>query len=69
VNSQTTIANDLIELVDAYLATIILLKGTPSYKPTIVYREDECLEQFGVASVERNIEEDLISVAGHQSPL
>ena len=69
MNTQTTIANDLIELSDPYLAAIILFQGASSDEPTIVDSEDECLEQFGIASVERDIEEDLISVAGHPSPL
>jgi len=65
MDAQATIANDLVQLLDPHLTTVILLKGTARNKSAVVDREYQCLKQLFVPRIKGDVDEDLISVAGH----
>ena len=60
--------NDLGQLLDSYLAAVILLKGASRNKSAVVDRKDQGLKQLFVSRIERDVYEDLIGVAGHWLP-
>lgn len=68
VDAQATITDGPVQLVNADLTTVLLFEGTARDKPAVVDRKDKGLEELGVASVEGNVQEDLIGVAGHRLP-
>ncbi len=55
VDAQAAIANDPIELIDAYLPTIVLFESTAPDKSAAVNSKDERLKELGIAGVEGDV--------------
>jgi len=67
VNSIGAFPDNVVQLLKADLATVVLFPGTTSHKTTIVNGEHECIEKLFVPAVEGNVDENAFDSFGHAS--
>ncbi|MGH7649803.1 MAG: hypothetical protein ACREND_16955 [Gemmatimonadaceae bacterium] len=60
MDTVLALANDSVELVDPHLRAVIELARAPRHETTVMHGEDERVEEFLVASVEGNVNEDRV---------
>jgi hypothetical protein len=57
MDAERAVSDDLVELLDPYLAPVIAFEGAASDKTALVDREHECVKEFQIVAVERDVDE------------
>jgi len=67
VNAVAAFSDDRVKLVESDSTSVVALQGTARQEPAVTHREDQGVEQLLVVTVERDVDENPVVVAGHDS--
>jgi len=65
MNTKARAAYHGVKLLYADFGAILPLRRAARYQPALVDGEYQCVQEFLVANIERNVEKDVLAVPGH----
>jgi hypothetical protein len=69
VNAEPAFADNLIELVEPYLTSVVLLAGAAGQESAIMNGEDQCVEELLISAIEWNVDENSVRGVRHRCEL